>query len=58
MKNEPQEERSPRKFPWRIRPGPRLWHFPDLLTFIWKYVFLNISYAFQDYSNLLMDKYG
>ena len=32
-----------------ILPGPRLWHFPDLLTFIWKYVFLNNSDALKDF---------
>ena len=41
MKIEPQHERLPRKFPQRIRPGPRLWQLPYSLTFIWKYLFLN-----------------
>ena len=50
---EPQHERLPRKFPLRIRPGSRLWHLPDLLTFIWKYVFLNNSVAFKDFRKFL-----
>ena len=41
MKIEPQHERLPRKFPQRIRPGPRLWQLPYSLTFIWKYLFLS-----------------
>ena len=36
-----------------IRPGSRLWHLPDLLTFIWKYVFLNNSVAFKDFRKFL-----
>ena len=34
------------KIPPGIRSGPRLWHLPDLSTFIWKYVFRNKSGAF------------
>ena len=40
-------------FPQGIRPGSRLWHLPDLLTFIWKYVFLNNSVAFKDFRKFL-----
>ena len=49
MKIEPQHERLPRKFSQGTRPGPRLRHLPDVLTFIWKYVFLNNSGAFKDF---------
>ena len=49
MKNEPQDERLPRKFPKGICLGPRLWQLLDFLTFIRKYVFLNNSGAFKDF---------
>ena len=49
VKNEPQDERLPRKFPQGIRPGTRLWDLPDLLTFIWYHLFLNNSGAFGDF---------
>ena len=35
----------------RVRPGPRLWHLPDFITFIWKYVFLKNLGAFIDFRN-------
>ena len=41
-------EQLPQKFPQGIRPSPRLWLLPDLLTYVWKYVFLSKSVAFQD----------
>ena len=49
MTIEPQHERLQRKFPQEIRPGLKLWRLPDLLTFIWKYLFLNNSVAFKDF---------
>ena len=42
-------EQLPQKFPQGIRPSPRLWLLPDLLTYVWKYVFLSKSVAFQDF---------
>ena len=39
MKIEPQHERLPRKFSQGTRPGPRLWHLPDIETFISKTFF-------------------
>ena len=58
MKIEPQHEQLPRKFLQGIRPGPRSWHLPDLLTFIWKYIFLNDSDAFKDFSKSFMETLG
>ena len=54
-KNEPHWERLPRKFPQGTGLGPRLWHLPGLLTFLWKYVFPNYSGAFKDFINFLME---
>ena len=51
ISKEPKDERLPQKFPQGTLPGRRLWHLPDLLTFIWKYVFLNNSGAFEDFRN-------
>ena len=36
-------------FPQGIRSGPRLWHLPDLLPFILKYVFLKNSGAVSNF---------
>ena len=44
--------------PQGTRPGPRLWHLPDLLTFIWKYVFINKSGAFTDFRYFFIFFYG
>ena len=41
--------------PKGIRPDPRLWHLPDLLTFIWKYVFLNDSGDFKDFRKIVYE---
>ena len=46
------------KFPWGIFVGPRLWHLPDLLTFIWKYFFLNNTDAFKDFRYLFKEISG
>ena len=56
MKNESQHERLPRKFSLEIRPGPRSWHLPDFITFIWKYVLLNNSSAFKDFRKFVYGK--
>ena len=43
----------------RVRPGLRLWHLPDFITFIWKYVFskeLGCFYRFQKF--FFMETYG
>ena len=52
LKNEPQDARLPRKFPQGTCLGTRLLHPPDLITFIWKYVYLNKSCAFKDFKTL------
>ena len=49
LKNEPQDERLPRKFPQGTCLGTRLLHPPDLIIFILKYVYLNNSGAFKDF---------
>ena len=49
LKNEPQDERLPRKFPQGTCLGTRLLHPPDLIIFIWKYIYLNNSGAFKDF---------
>ena len=56
MKNESQHERLPRKFSLEIHPGPRSWHLPDFITFIWKYVLLNNSSAFKDFRKFVYGK--
>ena len=58
MKIKPQHEQLQQKFPQGTRPGPRLWHLPDLLTFIWKYVFINKSGAFTDFRYFFIFFYG
>ena len=58
MKIKPQHEQLQQKFPQGTCPGQRLWHLPDLLTFIWKYVFLNNSGAFTDFRYFFMETLG
>ena len=49
MKNKPQDERIPQKFSQVTCQGPRLWHLPQFLTFIWKDIFVNILGTFKDF---------
>ena len=58
LKNEPQVERLPRKFPQGTCLGTRLLHPPDLIIFIWKYVYLNNSGAFKDFKTISYRKKG
>ena len=58
LKNEPQDERLPRKFPHGTCLGSRLLHPPDLIIFIWKYVYLNNSGTFKDFKTFSYRKKG
>ena len=58
LKNEPQDERLPRKFPQGTCLGTRLLHPPDLIIFIWKYVYLNNSGTFKDFKTFSYRKKG
>ena len=58
LKNEPQDEWLPRKFPQGTCLGTRLLHPPDLIIFIWKDVYLNKSGAFKDFKTFSFRKKG
>ena len=58
LKNEPQDEWLPRKFPQGTCLGTRLLHPPDLIIFIWKYVYLNNSGTFKDFKTFSYRKKG